>query len=48
MLCQQSDLFDVKVNENRHEDGVKVAGCSFSSLRRSKVFVFPVFDPCVG
>lgn len=47
MLWQQSDLFDVKVNENRRADGVKVAGCGFSSLRRSNVFVFPVFDPCI-
>lgn len=33
--------------ESRHEGGVKVAGCSFSSLRRSNIFVISVCDMCV-
>lgn len=37
-------LFDVKINENRHEEEVKVAGCSFRSLRRSNILVFTGFD----
>lgn len=44
MLWQRSLLFVVKVRESRHEGGVKVAGCSFSSLRRSNIFVSPGFD----
>lgn len=40
--CGNSLLSDVKINESRHEEGVKVAGCSFRSLRRSNILVFTV------
>lgn len=45
--CGNSLLFDVKINENRHEEWVKVAGCSFRSSRRSNILVFIGFDLCI-
>lgn len=45
--CGNSLLSDVKINESRHEEGVKVAGCSFRSLRRSNILVFTGFDLCI-